>query len=82
MSINTSRGIVHGKPVELIEDLGLEDGQEVNVIVEVRKTDQKWGQGILQSAGAMAPYWSAEDDEILAEIDRDRRQASTRALPQ
>jgi hypothetical protein len=82
MSVKPSRGIIHGKTIELVEDLGLTEGQEVDVIVRVRKPRPEWGQGILSSAGAMAPYWTAEDDRILAEIEQDRRQPSTREIPE
>lgn len=82
MSGKLSRGFIHGKTIEIADDLGLADGQEVEVIVRVRETKSEWGQGILRSAGAMAPFWTAEDDEILAEIERDRRTPSTREIPE
>ncbi|AGA30294.1 hypothetical protein [Singulisphaera acidiphila] len=82
MSVKPSRGVIHGKTIELLEDLGLTEGQEVDVIVRVRKTRPEWGQGILNSAGAMALYWTSEDDRILDEIEQDRRQPSTREIPE
>ena len=82
MSIKPSRGIIHGKTIELVDDLGLTEGQEVEVVVRVRHPRPEWGQGIMNSAGAMAPYWTAEDDRILAEIEKDRRQPSTREIPE
>lgn len=82
MSIKPSRGVIHGKMIELVEDLGFTEGQEVEVIVRVRNPRPGWGQGILNSAGAMAPYWTPDDDRILAEIEQDRRQPSTREIPE
>jgi hypothetical protein len=84
MSVKPSRGVIHGKTIELVEDLGLTEGQEVDVVVRVRKQrpESEWGQGILNSAGAMAPFWTADDDRILAEIEQDRRQPSTREIPE
>ena len=82
MGVKPSRGVIHGKTIELVEDLGLTEGQEVDVIVRVRKLGPEWGQGILNSAGAMAPYWTPDDDRILAEIEQDRRQPSTREIPE
>ena len=78
----TLQGVVHGKVIELAEDLGLSEGQKVDVTVRVRETNSEWGQGILRSAGAMAPYWTDEDDRILAEIEQERRRPSTREIPE
>ena len=66
-------GIVHGNTIELNHDLGLNDGQEVEVQVRVVQPTAKWGDGILRCAGAMAPYWTVEDDRILEEIQQDRK---------
>jgi len=59
-------GIVHGKTIELDEDLGLAEGQEVEVQVKVIQPNRKWGEGILRTAGALAddPYWDAIMEEI------------------
>ncbi len=46
---NVRRGIVHGKTIELDEDTGLPDGQEVNVIVQPVKSGEQRpppGEGI------------------------------------
>ncbi len=82
MSSQLSRGFIHGKTIEITDDLYLTDGQEVEVIVRVRAPRPEWGQGILNSAGAMAPFWTAEDDEILAEIARARRIPSNCEIPE
>ena len=69
----TLQGVVHGKVIELAEDLGLNEGQLVDVTVRVRQPDPEWGQGILRSAGVLAddPYW----DSIMEEIQRSRKQS-------
>ena len=51
------------------------------MIVRVREVPPDWGQGILRSAGVMAPFWTAEDDEILDEIERDWKRPRTREIP-
>ena len=47
----TIHGIVHGKTIELDEELGVADGQEVEVSVKIVQAKGKWGEGILRSAG-------------------------------
>jgi hypothetical protein len=32
--------------------------------------------------GSMAAYWTSEDDQILAEIERARKQQSKREIPE
>lgn len=80
--IKSTHGIVHGKTIELAEDLGVTDGQEVEVQVRIIRPAKKWGDGILRCAGAMAPYWTEEDDRILEEIYRDRKRSSHREIPE
>ena len=68
-------GTVHGRTIELNEELGVAEGQKVQVQVtfpEVNAPDRaKWGDGILRSAGALAndPDW----DDIMEEIHNARR---------
>jgi hypothetical protein len=67
----TIHGKVHGKTIELEEDLGVADGQEVEVQVKVIPATRKWGEGILRTAGALAddPEW----DAIMEEVHRARK---------
>jgi hypothetical protein len=67
----TVHGKIHGKTIELTEDLGLSEGQEVEVRVEVVPERKTWGEGILRSAGIMAddPDW----DRIMEEIYQARK---------
>ena len=62
----TVHGIVRGKTIELDEDLGVAEGQEVEVQVKTVQPARKWGDGIHRTAGALAddPYWDAIMDEI------------------
>jgi hypothetical protein len=62
----TIHGKVHGKTIELDEELGVADGQEVEVQVKMIPPARKWGEGILRTAGALAddPHWDAIMEEI------------------
>ena len=62
-------GKVHGRTIELDEDLGLVDGQEVEV--RVISPEKKWGEGILCSAGGWAN--NPEMDAIMEQIHQDRK---------
>jgi hypothetical protein len=75
-------GIVHGNTIELKENPGISDGQEVRVILSVAKKSRPWGEGIRNSAGALANEPPEEDDKILEEIYRQRKQKSHREIPE
>ncbi len=75
-------GIVHGKMIELDEDLGIADGQAVAVHVEVIKEKAQWGDGLRRCAGALAEDWTPEDDRILEQIHEDRKRESRKELPE
>ena len=62
----TLHGKVHGKTIELDEDLGVAEGQEVEVQIKVISPAEKWGEGILRTAGALAddPYWDAIMEKV------------------
>jgi hypothetical protein len=70
-----THGTVRGKTIELAEDLGLAEGQEVEVRVSVRPQARKWGDGILRTAGALAddPYWDGIMEELYQSRKIDRR---------
>lgn len=60
------RGTVRGKTIEVEEDLGLPDGQQVTVSVQpVREP----GEGIKRSAGS----WSDDPDGVDQFLDEMRR---------
>ena len=67
----TLHGKVHGKTIELDEDLGVADGQEVEVRVKIVPPTRTWGEGILRSAGGWADY--PEMDAIMEKIHQDRK---------
>lgn len=68
----TLHGKVHGKMIELDEDLGVADGQEVEVHVRVLfKTLRKPGEGFLRTEGALAD--DTEWDAIMEEIHQGRK---------
>jgi hypothetical protein len=62
----TIHGKIHGKTIELDQDLGVVDGQEVEVQVTIVQPPRKWGEGILRTAGALAddPEWDAIMEQI------------------
>ena len=78
----TVHGIVHGKTIELDEDLGVAEGQPVEVRVEVVQTKRQWGDGLRRCAGAFADEWTAEDDRIMQQIYQDRKRETRREIPE
>jgi hypothetical protein len=66
-------GKVRGNMIELSEDLGLAEGQEVEVAVRAvaDAPARKTGEGFLRTEGALAddPYW----DDIMEEIYKARK---------
>jgi len=74
------RGIVHGRTIEVTQDLGVADGQQVEVVVTVIPGKDQWGDGLRRCAGALAGEWTDEDDRILAEIHQDRKQDNRREI--
>jgi len=86
----TIHGRVHGKTIELDDDLGVAEGQEVEVQVKVIIPKKRlpgpppgWQPGSKKTAaGMLADSWTEEDDRILEEIDRDRKRETRRAVPE
>jgi hypothetical protein len=66
-------GRVHRRTIQLAEDAGLAEGQEVEVSIRTvpKGTAQMPGYGLLRTEGALAddPYW----DAIMEEIHRERK---------
>jgi hypothetical protein len=71
-------GTVHGNTIELDQDLGIADGQAVEVQVKLVPLKGEWGEGILRTAGALAndPEWDAAMEEIYEARKKDRRPIS------
>ena len=86
----TIHGKVHGKTIELDEDLGLAEGQDVEIQVKIVRPKKRlpgpppgWQPGSPKTAGGMlADSWTEEDDKILEEIQRDRKREPRRELPE
>ena len=74
----TLRGVVHGRTVELTEDLGVPDGEEVEITIKAVPTPEPWGEGLRRCAGAFAADWTDEDDRILDAIHQERKQDTRR----
>jgi hypothetical protein len=70
-------GVIRGKSIELVDDPGLQAGQEVEVTLRPTPKQGTAGEGILRAAGALADSWQAEDDRILSEIQASRGCASS-----
>ena len=75
-------GRVHGRTIELAEDLGLAEGQEVEVSVRTVSAagPRQPGEGFLRTEGALAddPHW----DRIMEEVYGERKNDSRRELPE
>jgi len=78
----TAQGTIHGRTIELDEDLGIADGQVVQIQVRVVSTTNSWGEGLRRCAGALAEDWTEEDDRILEEIHQDRKRETHRDIPE
>lgn len=70
--MKTIHGKVHGRTIEINEDLGLSEGQEVEVHLRVLpKTSRQPGEGFLRTEGALAD--DTEWDAIMEEIHQARK---------
>jgi hypothetical protein len=70
--IKIVHGKVHGKTIELEEDLGVTEGQEVEVQAKVLpKAIRKTAEGFLRTEGALAD--DTEWDAIMEEIYMTRK---------
>jgi hypothetical protein len=77
--VKLMHGVAHGKTIELAEDLGVADGQEVEVLVKVVQPTPQWGEGILRSAGGWANY--PEMDAVMEQIQQDRKRERPPQVP-
>jgi hypothetical protein len=68
----TIHGKVHGRTIELDEDLGVAEGQEVEIQVRVIPNVARTpGEGFLRTEGALAD--DTEWDSIMEEIHQARK---------
>ncbi len=90
MMTRTIHGKVHGRTIELDEDLGVPEGQDVEVQVNIMNPKKRlpgpppgWQAGSRKTtAGMLADSWTDEDDRILDEINRDRKRETRREVPE
>jgi hypothetical protein len=83
-------GTLRGRVIELDEDLGVAEGQAVEVQVMLVVARKKlpcpppgWRpKSNATAAGMMADSWTDEDDRILDQIHQDRKQSSRRESPE
>jgi hypothetical protein len=75
-----TQGRVHGRTIELSKDLGLADGQEVEVRVKPVPSTRSWGEGLRRCAGALGTDWTDEDDCILEALYQERKQDTRREI--
>ncbi len=68
----TIHGRVHGRTIELDEDPGVAEGQEVEVQVRVIPPARQPGEGFLRTEGALADF--PEWDDVMEEIYQARKQ--------
>jgi len=82
MTIGTviGKGVVHGKTINLDQEPGLPDGQQVTVTVQPVTSREKLppGEGIRRSAGAWAD--DAEELDKYLEWNRQQRKLPRREL--
>jgi hypothetical protein len=76
-------GTVHGKTIELDQELGLADGQQVEVAIQIPGAvagAEPWGEGLRRCAGALADIPGLDEDmeQILAQ----RKTARFREVPE
>ena len=68
----TVHGVMHGKTIEIDEDLGVAEGQNVEVQVKLLTASaRKPGEGFIRTEGALAN--DDEWDGIMAEIHKARK---------
>jgi hypothetical protein len=73
MQSNVHRGVVHGKTIELDDETGLPDGQEVSVMLQpVKQGEQRLppGEGLRRAFGG----WAEDTEELDAYLEWNRQQ--------
>jgi hypothetical protein len=75
------QGTVHGRTIALEDDLGLAEGQVVELTIRtiVPPTGRQPGEGFLRTEGALAddPHW----DAIMEEVYQERKNESRKEFP-
>ena len=73
-------GVIHGRTIELTEDPGVADGQQVEITIKTVANSRPWGEGLRRCAGAFATDWTEEDDRILEEFHQERRRDTRKEI--
>jgi hypothetical protein len=76
----TFQGVIHGRTIELTEDSGVADGQQVEITIKTVASQIPWGEGLRRCAGAFAADWTEEDDRILEQIHQERKQETRKDI--
>lgn len=73
-------GTVYGRTIELKDDLGLPEGEQVEITVRPAKSlhSEPWGEGLRRSAGALAGIPGLDED--MGEILQERKAARFREI--
>lgn len=70
--MKTVRGVILGKTIVLDQDVGLPDGQKVEVAIQLISNgagSEAWGEGLCRAAGGLAVIAGLDEymEQILAE---------------
>jgi len=80
---NVLHGVVHGRTIELNDETGLPDGQQVKGTIQPVSHTEGWGgrlppgEGIRRSAGA----WADDAEELDKYLEWNRQQRKTSRPP-
>lgn len=82
------RGTVRGKTIELDDEVGVADGQEVEIELKIIRPKKElpgppagWRPGMKSAtSGLLADSWTEDDDRILEAIHQDRKRDCGRNL--
>ena len=77
-----SHGIIHGNIIELRNNPGFQDGQEVVVSVTAAPANKESAAQTRYPPGSRALNWTEQDDRILAELYRQRQADTGREIPE
>ena len=72
----TLRGVIHGRTVELRKDLGVPDGQPVEITIRTVASPKPSGEGLRRCAGVFPADWTDEDHRFMEDIHRERSAAN------
>jgi hypothetical protein len=77
-----AHGIIHGNTIELNNNPGFQDGQELEIFMKTVDKNRPESDSIPKSPGAKALVWTEQDDKILEELYRQRKCDTGREIPE